>query len=217
MFRNLNKLFNRNRKASSARSRRSLDAIGSKSGISAALGRKDKVRQDHRHSEAAPNPTTRDGRATLEVHNKPADIAAYQEGSKLIVEDAEGEVLTVINSQTGKGAPWMDEEGRRTNAKGYLVGDEIIVRNDEGRVIRRYSISRDQPASGRPSRHDRATLRRQSLSRSQEGRSHAYEEEETPAERDRRLAALRGSDSSEGLPYLAEESEPLPRKEARDI
>ncbi|KAK9236462.1 hypothetical protein V1525DRAFT_346060 [Lipomyces kononenkoae] len=201
MFTTLNKLFHRHRRSSSGKSRRSVDTVGAKSRISTAFSRKDGVRRDHRHAAGAPNTTTRDCGAQLEEHAKPADIAAYQEGSKLIIEDAEGEVLTVINSQTGKGAPWMDEEGRRTNATGYLIDDEIIVKNQEGRVIRRYSINGDQAAGGPASRRARTILRRQSLSQS--GQSHTYDEEETPAERNRRLAALRGSDTSEGLQNFA--------------
>ncbi|KAK9385271.1 hypothetical protein V1515DRAFT_588404 [Lipomyces mesembrius] len=210
MFTTLNRLFHRPRTSSKSESCRS-NKVRRKPGFSTIVGNQDAVRPEgkqiplNRHAgvRMSPNATRRNSEAEMEEHLEPADITVYKEGSNLIVEDAEGEVLTVINCKTREGTPWMDEEGRRTNAFGFLIGDEIVMKNGEGTVIRRYSINRDRPTSHESSR-DRSLPWRRSLPQSQSRRSHVddddeeeEEEEETPAERNRRLAALKGSDRSE--------------------
>ncbi|KAK9349715.1 hypothetical protein V1523DRAFT_161131 [Lipomyces doorenjongii] len=212
MFTNLNRLFHRLRTSSKSESSRTNKAVRTKSRPSTTVGNQDAVRPEDKQIllnrpagvRMSPTATRRDDEADMEEHLEPADITVYKEGSNLIVEDAEGEVLTVINSETGDGTPWMDEEGRRTNAFGFLIGDEIIMKNAEGKVIRRYSINRDRPTGHESSRHRSLSWRRwQQLSRNRrsyvddDDDDEEEEEEETPVERNRRLAALKGSDRSE--------------------
>ncbi|KAK9316471.1 hypothetical protein V1524DRAFT_446331 [Lipomyces starkeyi] len=195
------RLFHRLRTSSKSESRRSIEAVRRKSRRSTTVGDHDAVRPEDMQIlmnrpagvRMSPTATRRDGEAKLEEHLEPADITVYKEGCNLIVEDAEGEVLTVINSETGEGTPWMGDEGRRTNAFGCLIDDEIIMKNGEGKVIRRYSIKPDLPAGHERSR-DRSLSWKRSPPQSRSRRSHVDDEKETRAERNRRLAALEGSD-----------------------
>ncbi|KAK9377590.1 uncharacterized protein V1513DRAFT_372628 [Lipomyces chichibuensis] len=180
------------------------NAVRSSSRRSTSVGDQDTVKPDDMHTllnhsagvRMSPTATRRDGEAKIEEHLEPADITVYKEGCNLIIEDAEGEVLTVLNSETGESAPWMDDEGRRTNAFGCLIDDEIIMKNGEGKVIRSYTINRGQP-SGHESNRNRSLSWKRSLPQSHSRPSHVADEEETPAERNRRLAALKGSGRSE--------------------
>ncbi|KAK9478800.1 Sodium/hydrogen exchanger family-domain-containing protein [Lipomyces japonicus] len=118
----------------------------------------------------------------LQSQINPAEHNFYQEGSNLIIEDSEGEVLTTINSLTGESQPWKESNGnaepqiygdqsRRqrietstehdgTRAIAYQLDDEIIVENEEGEVIRRYRINRHR----RPSNSDQNNIYDRALS-----------------------------------------------------
>ncbi|KAK9328928.1 Sodium/hydrogen exchanger family-domain-containing protein [Lipomyces starkeyi] len=294
---NFNRLFHRQPTSVDGEPRRPAKAAGRMSRPRKRKGKKDAVDEQEQmpadYDEAGvripPNVARRAGEATLEEQINPTGHTVYQEGHHLIVEDAQGEVLTTINSETGKRTPWIEplepldadsdagsvrsqrrrrasSEARRVHAEdehsgtkaiAYQLDDEIIVENEEGEVIRRYRINRHRPAGGE-SGLDRALswvglrrgpsavgthgahgaqggdlemqrvessgegasgsssgsgleknelpknfLQRMAtedevvVPRSRKGRSHADEEEETPAERKRRLAALQGSERAE--------------------
>ncbi|KAJ8101058.1 Sodium/hydrogen exchanger family-domain-containing protein [Lipomyces tetrasporus] len=286
---NLNRLFHRHPTDADGEPRRPAKAAGRMSRPRKRKSKKGDVKLEDKPMpldydagvQIPENVARRAGEATLEEQTNPTDHTVYQEGPHLIVEDANGEVLTTINSDTGKRTPWVEpleslqdreasprrrrasSEARRehdeddqsgTKAIAYQLDDEIIVENEEGEVIRRYRINRHRPAGGE-SGLDRALswvgLRRGSTAvgahnthggdlemqkvessgegtsgsssgsgleknelpknflqrmttedevvvpRSRKGRSHADDEEETPAERKRRLAALQGSERAE--------------------
>ncbi|KAK9464950.1 Sodium/hydrogen exchanger family-domain-containing protein [Lipomyces arxii] len=65
--------------------------------------------KDRRDEVASLEPAvTREDEATLEEGINEDSPAVYQEGPHYIVEDADGEVLTTINSDTNERAPWNE-------------------------------------------------------------------------------------------------------------
>ncbi|KAK9459469.1 Sodium/hydrogen exchanger family-domain-containing protein [Lipomyces oligophaga] len=113
----------------------------------------------------------------IEERINPSRHNVFVEGNNIIVEDEEGEVLTTVDSSSGRASPWIepahpnDHVRRRRNraesdsshfqppshrerAIAYQLDDEVIVENEEGEVIRRYHINRHSSsashAPGRP-------------------------------------------------------------------
>ncbi|KAK9471484.1 Sodium/hydrogen exchanger family-domain-containing protein [Dipodascopsis tothii] len=184
------------------------------------------------------------GEANLEEQINLSDREVYQEGPNLIIEDRQGEVLETINSQTGehkiiqRPVEVSDDEDevedgrpRRprsrlqpvrepTKAIAYQLGDDIIVENDEGEVIRRYKVNHHPSAanashSGNESGiYDRA-LSWVGLRRSNTGAAHGMHSGSGDALKDLEITAEDSNDQatsgSSSIPEKAIGSTDLPR------
>lgn len=110
-----------------------------------------------RRAERERDTTVAIGESSTPEGTEPA-IEAYQEGHTVVVEDSEGEVLDCVDTdpekmmeqkplkvnkkvedKIPKSQDDLQREGRKVVA--YRLGDDIIVENLEGEVIRRYKIA----------------------------------------------------------------------------
>ncbi|KAK9316694.1 Sodium/hydrogen exchanger family-domain-containing protein [Lipomyces starkeyi] len=113
---NFNRLFHRQPTSADGEPRRPAKAAGRMSRPRKRKGKKDAVDEQEQmpadYDEAGvripPNVARRAGEATLEEQINPTGHTVYQEGHHLIVEDAQGEVLTTINSETGERTAWIE-------------------------------------------------------------------------------------------------------------
>lgn len=94
---------------------------------------------------------------------------AYQEGSKIIIEDPEGEVIKTVDSRNLPTGPPQGDGGESSSGTSqekpseqdrplrredvgrkiiaYQLDDNIIVENEEGEIVRRYRINRPRAGS----------------------------------------------------------------------